>query len=317
MVEPSGQLAAVEGNAIGQIRVVFAPDVFRRVEFGSIRRKPFEMNAMTSSEKIPHFPALVDGSAIPEEEDGAAKVSEQMSQKRADVQAREIMGAHTDIESQPLPLGGKDQCVKDRNPVLLVQVADLWSLSTKCPGPFDMRDEQEPTFVEKDQVSSQCVGVFLYAASGNASTVRWPSRPFAALVAPVSGSLIPNWSKASTHDTGDTPPRNICESNVSHGLTSRDPWRNPGPEHPPAEAPGVSPSEEGTACAGVPVPAGHAIPSVPSVDSSATSETLNWRPLLWCERSPTTVCRPLKAGWRAGAASPGAPDFHWVSCMIV
>jgi hypothetical protein len=317
MVEPSSKLAAVERSAIGQIRVVFAPDVFRRVEFGSISRKPFNMNAMTSIEKIPHFPALVDGSAIPEEEDGSAKVPEKMSQKREDVQAREIMGAHSDIESQPLPLGGKDQRVKDRNPVLLVKVADLWSVSTKCPGPFDIRDEQEPTFVEKDQVGSQCFNVFLYAANCNASNVRWPSRPFAELFAPVSGSLIPNWSKASKHDNGDTPPRNICESNVSHGLKSIDPWRNPGPENPPAEAPGVSPSEEGKACAGVPVPAGNAIPSVPSVDSSATSETLNLRPLLWFELSPTTFCRTLKAGWRAGAASPGAPDFHVVSCIIV
>ena len=316
IVESSRKLAAVEGSSVGQIRVVFAPDVFRRVEFGSISGKPFDMNAMTSSKEVPHFHALVDGSAIPKEEERSAKMLEKMPQKRDDVQSIEVMCTHSDIESQPLPPGRKDQSVEDRNPVLLVEIVDLGSLSPECPGPLDVRDEQEPTFVEKDQLGLEPFGFFLYAAKCNASNVRWLPRPFVMLAAPVSGNLTPGWSGVSKHGNGDTRPRNICESDAPHGLVSTDPWRNLEPESQPEEVPKVSPSEAGRACADAPAPVGNAIPSDPSLGSSATSETLSLRPHLRFELPPTVFCRLLKAGWRAGVASPGTLGFHMVSCII-
>jgi len=206
-VESSGKLAAVEGSSVGQIRVVFAPDVFRRVEFGGISGKPFDMNAMTSSQEVLHFHALVDGPAIPKEEEGTAKMPEKMPQKRDDVQSIEVMGAHSDIESQPLPLGRKDQSVEDRNPVLLVEIVDLGGLSPEGPGPLDVRDEQEPTFVEKDQGGFEPFGVFLYAATCNASNVRWLPRPFVVLAAPVSGNLPQTGQKSPNMATVIRDPK--------------------------------------------------------------------------------------------------------------
>ena len=121
-MEPSRKLADVERSAVGQVRVVFAPDIFRRVEFGSICGEPFDMNAMTLVRILSNFHAPVNGSTIPKEEDRTAKMLEKMPQKRDNVQAIEVMGPHSDIESQSLPLGGKDQRVKGRNSVLLVEV---------------------------------------------------------------------------------------------------------------------------------------------------------------------------------------------------
>lgn len=254
------------------------------------------MNAMMPSEEIPHFDALVDGPAIPEEKDRATKMPEKMPQKRDDIQAVEIVGAHADIESQSLPPRGKDQSVEDRNPILLVEIVDLGSLPPKCPCPLDVRDEQEPTFVEKNQMGLEPFGVFLYAAKCNASNVQWLHRPFAGLAAPVSGNLTPNWSKVSKHGNGDMRLRNICESDVPRGLRSIGPWRNLEPESPPAEVLKVSPSEAERVSAGAPAPDENVVLSCPSVDSFATSGKQNLRSRLRFELPPTVFCRLLKAG---------------------
>lgn len=51
------------------------------------------------AEPSPNLAAAVDGAAIPEQVDGTAQMPEQVVQERADVEAREIVGATAQIES--------------------------------------------------------------------------------------------------------------------------------------------------------------------------------------------------------------------------
>lgn len=274
------------------------------------------MNPMMPSKEVLYFQALMDGSTVPEEEDVPAKMPEKMTQKRDNFQSIEVMGAHADIESQPLPLGRADQSVEDRNPVLFVEITDLGSLSPEGPSPLKVRDEQEPTFVEKDQVGFEPFGVFLYAAKCNASSGQWLPRPFAGLAALVSGNSCPGWTEASRYDNDGNSRQNVCESAGQHALASKGLLNNQQRAVPQPNTPKVFLSEMPKAWVDVPALIEKLTLPHHSFGRSPTNGRLNSEKNLQSQLPPTTFCRLLKAGWRADAASPGVLDFRLVSCTI-
>ena len=115
-------MAAVEGRAVGQVRIVFSPDEFRWVEFRGIRREPFHVKPETPSQIVFDFLALMDRPVVPKKDDGSPELSEQVLQERKDVQSREIVRAQPDIERQAFPFWGYSQRIEGRNPVLLIKI---------------------------------------------------------------------------------------------------------------------------------------------------------------------------------------------------
>lgn len=53
---------------------------------------------------------------------------------------------------------------------LFVTVVVQWRMSVRCPCAFDVGNEQEARFIERNQVGTKSLDLFLYAASGNAAS---------------------------------------------------------------------------------------------------------------------------------------------------
>jgi len=53
---------------------------------------------------------------------------------------------------------------------LFVAVVVQWRMSPRCPCAFEVGNEQEARFIERNQVGTKSPGLFLYAASGNGAS---------------------------------------------------------------------------------------------------------------------------------------------------
>ena len=315
-MEHSVQMNHIGWSAVGQAAVRLVPDVLGRIEFRGVGWEVLRVDPRMLLQETADFFAAVDGALIPEQKHRPPKVSQQMAHESQDIQAVEGSGLHPKVKCQ-MPLLGRDrQSADGRDVALLVPVPSVRRLSFLRPGSFKVRNEQEATLVEENQVRSQSLGVFLYSASDNASSARSPLRPAGGLDARASDNSTPGHPSPSRRGRDDTSRQNASESNGQSALTSTTRWDNRRPK-------GLSPRDESTVASVKPraVPAvrrrvGDEARSSPCVDSCATTGTRSLRKPSPSWLSPVDCVRASTTGWRAGGASPIAREFRRVSCNL-
>ena len=314
--EAAIELVEIAGSAVGQGGIALAPDELGRVEFRGIGREPLHMDSRTLRQITLNLLAPVDGAAVPQENDRAPEMPEQMLQEREDMQASEVVATQPDIKADALAIGGDADRVDGRDLVLPVKVVQVRCLSAKRPGAFNVRNEQKSTFVEEDQVRSQLPGFFLYAANPAASTGRWLLRCAGEPAVRASDNLSLDRSAASRYGSGDRTRRSASEGPVRSSPASTDRSRNHRPTALRPARSTTAPFGDPRADAGDRKPSGDVIPASLFADSSATSGIRNLPRRLTRARRPADSVQFLTAEWRAGAAAPAADGFQRVSCPI-
>jgi hypothetical protein len=86
---------------VGQLPLGLRPAEFIGIEFRRVARKAVRLQAGMAAEKGPDVPAPMDSSAVPQQDDFTAEMTEQLAEKYDDLSAREV--AHVEIEVQPEP----------------------------------------------------------------------------------------------------------------------------------------------------------------------------------------------------------------------
>ena len=202
----------VLGAAVGQPAVALAPDILSRVEFRSIRREELVLDPGMLSQEVLHCPAAVDRALVPEQDQGAAKMLEQVPEKSSDIQAVEASGLKANVQGHAAPSGRHRQGTDRGDMSLLVVIPGIGRLALGCLRPLEVGNEQEAALVEKDQVRTQPFSLFLSGATCSASTWRWPARLAAELDAPAAESSSPSRAATTRHGWGGTGPGTACES---------------------------------------------------------------------------------------------------------
>src|SRR5262249_14617462 len=145
-----------------------------RIELRRIRREIVEAKARMGRQKGPNLSAPMNGSAIPEQIHGAAKVPEQMLQEGPNVEPREIARATPQVESQPAAFRRDSQATADGETIVPVPMQQARGVSARRPGATDIGDEQETTFIHEDEMGAAACGVFLSGAIPCTSIGQWP-----------------------------------------------------------------------------------------------------------------------------------------------
>ncbi len=83
-----------------------------------------------------------------------------MPEKQADFHVPDIVGVEVAVESQALTSRADRYSGDDRHLVAAVPMAVYGPLPTRGPGPEEVRDQEEPGFVNEDDVGAQPCGVF-------------------------------------------------------------------------------------------------------------------------------------------------------------
>ena len=158
------ELADVLGGAVGQLLLGVRPHKLVRVELGRVRGEAVDVEPGAALKELAHDPALVDRASVPEEDHLAAQVPQEVPEKPDDLHARDVGGVEVDIQPQAAIGRGHREGRDGGDPVAPVAVAREGSEAAGRPGLAEVRDEQEPAFVEEREMGATSSGVFLYGA---------------------------------------------------------------------------------------------------------------------------------------------------------
>jgi len=320
VLEGGAQLAVELRNilrgAVGQAAIALAPDVLSRIEFRGVRREVLRLNPGVPAEERLHGLTPVNRALIPEQDQRAAEVSQELPEEPANIQPIEAAGLEPDVQRQAAPAGRDRQRTDGRDVALLVEIPCIRGVPSGCPGALEVRDEQEAALVEEDQVGADPIGVFLYAATGAVSNGQWPFRLAEGRGAPASGNSSPSPAATTRRGWGGTEPGTSSESAGRSAPASTDRCGSPGPVGLPAGSrptPASGPARADRAAPGWDEGAGpwhHSAGRRPAIETPNSWRTATAVPL------PTDADRMPAGGWPVGGAAPTAGMFLGVSCPI-
>jgi len=150
----------VLGRTVGQCVFGLGPHELIRVKLRGIRREPMHMEALVTAQKFLNDETPVDCAAIPKEYNRPAQVTEKVVQESDDLHTGDVDAVQTEVKSKPLPQRGYGDGRDGRNPIPLIAVSEDGRLPDRCPGLADVRDEEEPAFVEKYEMGPKSSGFF-------------------------------------------------------------------------------------------------------------------------------------------------------------
>lgn len=170
------------GPPVGQRRFRQRPDPFVRVELGRVRREILEPQASMPREQRPNHRPLMRFAVVPQDDDGAGEMSEQVLEKAGCGDRANVLGMTLEIEPAPPAQGAHRDAGDDRDAIVAVPVAEDRGLAARCPRPPHGRRDQEARFVDEDEVGAQPRGVFFTRAQSRvfhraiAASSRWSAR---------------------------------------------------------------------------------------------------------------------------------------------
>lgn len=273
------------------------------------------MDSAMLRQKLLHLFAAVDGPTVPEQKDGSAQVLEQLFEKRPHIQSVEIPAAKLRIERQTFPLGRKSKGTDGRDPILFVEMIENRGFFPGGPSPGHGRGQQEPRFIEKDQMGPKCFRFFLNTATAAASNVQSLLRYAARLDAQASDSSTPSPPVISRRGWDDRWYQSVSRSPRQSVSTSKGPFGTLMPMALPSVPAPTVPSARRKVWEDARESASNAGPWTLTPDTPAAIGTQNSWMLPLDAPHPTMWPFPVSTTqWRVAFAFPVRFGFHGVSC---
>ena len=152
----------IEGGIIRQgIGFEVGPQVFDRIEFGSVRRQVFQMCGTRQDAFVDEF-TLVGLEAVPDQHDGRVQLMLKMLEEiHCALGVNVGIRMKSKVQRNPLPFG-QDADSGDGRDLLMrtAALAQYRCVPTQAPGTAYQRGHEHPGFVEENDGGSQARGVF-------------------------------------------------------------------------------------------------------------------------------------------------------------
>jgi hypothetical protein len=272
------------------------------------------MDSPMPNQKLLHLFATVNSPTVPEQEDRSAQVLEQILEKGAHIQSVKIPVTKLRVERQTFPLGRHCKSTDGRDPVLLVEMIENRGLSSGSPGPGNVRDQQEPRFIKKDQMGPKSLCFFLNTAMGTVSNVQSPPRYAARRDVPASDSSSSSPPITSTHGWDDRWSQSVCGLPRQSASASIGPCDTRQPKDQQAAPAPTGSSLRRRVWEAAQESLWNAGPWTLTPDKLAAIGRQNSWTLPLDAPHPTNWFFPVSTTqWRAAAASPVRFGFHEVS----
>lgn len=150
----------IAGTSVGQSTLGQRPDAFIRIELRRIAGKILHMQAGMAMSKSPQGLPFVNLAIIQQRDDVPAKMTQQMSEEFADLKSADIVQIKAVIQAQALNPGADRNSRNGRDFIPASEMTENGRLSARRPGLQHVRNQEEPRFVEKDEMGAQPCGVF-------------------------------------------------------------------------------------------------------------------------------------------------------------
>lgn len=158
--EGEPQLVAVVRGTVGKPLFGELPDAFVGVELGGVGGQSDEVELLGSAAELSNEASAVRRAAIPENEDVAAEMPEQVAQEVTGLQLADVVVVKLEEKIEPPAPGGDGDARDRRDPVASIEVVHQRRLSHRSPRPGDGGGQQEPGFIGENEVGAQPGDVF-------------------------------------------------------------------------------------------------------------------------------------------------------------
>ena len=123
---------AIRESLLGQL-----PDSLVGVELRGIGRKALQVNPLGASAKLAYEPASMGITAVPQDEDVAGDLPEQLSQEVAGLELSDVLGVELEVKVEALAAGRNRDPRDDGDPVASIEVMNRGRLAHGSPGAGD------------------------------------------------------------------------------------------------------------------------------------------------------------------------------------
>lgn len=140
------------------------------------------MQTRVLSAEVANLVALVDGTIVPEDDDGPSQMSREMPEEVADLRAPNVCLVHLVVEPHPVLPRADRKPGDDRHLVMFVPVMERGRLAAGSPGSTHGAGQHEAGFVNEDEVGPQLFGPFFIRGHSSLiqrsifSSLRWRAR---------------------------------------------------------------------------------------------------------------------------------------------
>ena len=209
-------------DAVGYGALHVPPDEFVGIKLGSVSGEVIAKNAGLGLKESFHRFGSMTGASVPQKNKTSSQMLMKQFKEPDDLRKTDILGMETNIKPHTLLLG-RDADRRDRG-YLGPSSGNFKNrrLSFRGPGPSDGWNQKKAALIEKHERDPKFFGLFLYAASYNASSAPQLFYPFLWLVSQVSGNSNPFLGEAARYDWGDTLSRNADRSPGQSSVWSKD-----------------------------------------------------------------------------------------------
>jgi hypothetical protein len=313
----STQLFDVSGCTTGEIVLHLGPDKLDWIEFWRAGRKVVHMDTRMLSQELLYLLALMNGRFVPNQNDGATHMLQQMLQKINDLVTRQValvrLGSQADFASTR-----RDQQGRNRIDALVVlnAGANLGRVSPWSPSSLERADQRLPIFVNQDKGCTQVTPLFLSWAKGTVSSGQSARHHAETRCAAAFDNSTPCAARDATHHSDGNGYGTTAKSHARCGQGSNSLQHNRGPRRlagvlfPVASIVAASNgmddeavSDSASACGAA------AVRSVASVEHCVASRRPFPQPVLWRD---LVAAAPA----RAPAVRQAEGMFHLISCAI-
>jgi len=313
----STQLLDVSWRTTGEIVLHLGPDKLNRIEFWRAGRKVVRMDTRMLSQELLHLLALMDGRFVPNQDDRAAHMSQQMLQKVDDLVTGQValvrLGTQADFASTRCDQQGRNRI---DSLVVLNAGSNLGRVSPRSPRSLERADQRLSIFVNKDKGCTQVTPFFLSWARCTVSSVQSFRHHAETRCAAAFDNSTPCDARDAIHRSGGSAHRTTAKSHARCGQVSNSLQHNRRLMHlagvlfPVASIVAASNgmddeavSDSASACGAV------AVRSIAIVERCVASRQPFPQPVLW---------RDLVAAAQARAPAVRQADgmFQLISCAV-
>src|SRR4030043_1441481 len=223
----SAQLLHILRNIICKVSILSPiPDLFNRIKFRRISRKPFKTDSFGKSLMQSSLRPSMDQPTIENQDNTLAKAFQKLCNKFLKIIHPNIAILNREVQTQSMMSGRNADCGNSRQPISSVPAIFDRCFTFRSPGATNDWLKHKTAFINQYNGSAASAGFFLYGASPACAIALWPVRPALLPAVRVSDNSSPSLAADARSLKGRSIPRTAGAPLEPLGLMSINRWQN-------------------------------------------------------------------------------------------
>ncbi len=150
----------VVGSTVGEFPFGERPNTLVGIQLRGVGWKVLDVQTRMPPLEFVQQTSLVGLGIVQQDDDRSSEMTQEIPKERADPPAVDIVQAELIVQPQSLTPRTYGNRRDDRDAIVTMAMAVNWRMSPRCPGAKQIRNQEEPRFIEEDEVGAQPCSFF-------------------------------------------------------------------------------------------------------------------------------------------------------------